>query len=96
MEYTKEDCIALLCKMGARLAEAGEVRLPRRSDFSEREVCAIKARLGPWPRALEEAGLKAPRDGDRAERNREKRIRAKRKINAVRRATKQDTPHEEE
>ncbi len=96
MEYTKEYCIALLVNMGALLAEAGEQRLPRRSDFSEREVCAIKARLGPWPRALEEAGLKAPRDGDHAERNREKRIRAKRKINAARRAAKQDIPLDKE
>ena len=39
---------------------------------------AIKAFLGPWPRALEAAGIKPPRDDDRIEKNREKRIRAKR------------------
>ncbi len=88
MEYTKEDCIALLRSVSARLAEAGDGRLPRRSDFSEREVCAIKAHLGPWPRALEAAGLKSPREGDRLERNREKRIRAARRINAARREAK--------
>ncbi len=88
MEYTKEDCIALLRAVGVRLAEAGEGRLPRRADLSEREVCAIKAHLGPWPRALEAAGLKPPREGDRLERNREKRIRAARRINAARREAK--------
>lgn len=32
--------------------------LPKRTDFSEAEVCFIKQKLGPWPRALEAAGLK--------------------------------------
>lgn len=35
-------------------------RLPKRSDFSGGEVCFIKQMLGPWPRALEAAGLKEP------------------------------------
>lgn len=96
MEYTKDDCTALLRSMSARLAESGDERLPRRSDFSEREVCAIKAHLGPWPRALEAAGLKSPRDGDRIERNREKRIRSKRRINAARRAAKKDAAKDTE
>lgn len=52
-------------------------RLPRKSDFTEREVSYIKAYFGPWPRALEAAGVKQPRDFDRIERNREKRARAK-------------------
>ena len=58
--------------------EQGLSRYPQRSDFEEREVVAIKAFLGPWPRALEAAGIKPPRDDDRASKNREKRIRAKR------------------
>lgn len=33
-------------------------RLPKRSDFESNEVCLIKQQLGPWPRALETAGLK--------------------------------------
>lgn len=33
-------------------------RIPKKSDFSSSEVCLIKAKLGPWNRALEEAGLK--------------------------------------
>ncbi|MBQ9750273.1 MAG: hypothetical protein IJV87_06820, partial [Clostridia bacterium] len=53
-------------------------RYPQRSDFSDREVVAIKAFLGPWPRALEAAGIKPPRDDDRPQRNKEKRARAKR------------------
>ncbi|MBQ3848040.1 MAG: hypothetical protein II748_04225, partial [Clostridia bacterium] len=41
---------------------------------------AVKAFLGPWPRALEKAGLKEPRDDDRKLKTVEKRIRAKRKM----------------
>ena len=33
-------------------------RLPRKDDFSEADRSRIKAFLGPWPRALEAAGLK--------------------------------------
>lgn len=33
-------------------------RIPKRTDFDETEVCFIKQKLGPWPRALEAAGLK--------------------------------------
>lgn len=33
-------------------------RLPKKSDFDAVEVSRIKAFLGPWPRALEAAGLK--------------------------------------
>lgn len=35
-------------------------RTPRRADFSPQEVSRIKSILGPWPRALEKAGLKQP------------------------------------
>lgn len=80
-KYTKEDCAALLVQ---KHAELGGERLPQRSDFGEREVVAIKAHLGPWPRALEAAGLKAARSDDRAEKNKEKRIRAKRRRNEAR------------
>ena len=57
---------------------AAENRFPKRSDFSEEEVAYIKAFLGPWPRALEAAGVKAPREDNRKQKNLEKRIRAKR------------------
>lgn len=33
-------------------------RLPKKDDFDVVEVSRIKAYLGPWPRALEYAGLK--------------------------------------
>ena len=33
-------------------------RLPKKDDFDEPDRARIKAFLGPWPRALEEAGLK--------------------------------------
>lgn len=77
-KYNKEDCLVLLNDKYNELKERGITRYPQRSDFSEREVVAIKAFWGPWPRALEAAGIKPPRDDDRAERNKEKRARAKR------------------
>ena len=36
-------------------------RVPRKDDFDEPDRSRIKAFLGPWPRALEAAGLKEPR-----------------------------------
>ncbi|MBE5803443.1 MAG: hypothetical protein E7316_02915 [Clostridiales bacterium] len=36
-------------------------RLPKKDDFDEVTRARIKAFLGPWPRALEAAGLKQPR-----------------------------------
>ena len=76
-KYTIEECLLLLQKKYAELQSQGLVRYPQRSDFEELEVVAIKAFLGPWPRALEAAGVKPPREDDRAQRNKEKRIRAK-------------------
>lgn len=78
-KYTKADTILLLQDKARLLSSHGETRYPRRGDFSEREVEAIKSHLGPWPRALEAAGLKTPRPFDRIERNREKRRAAKRR-----------------
>ena len=43
-------------------------RLPKKEDFDVVTLSRIKAFLGPWPRALEAAGLKepkAPSDGKR-------------------------------
>lgn len=48
------------CRLLAEKA-AALGRLPTRADFSEPDVVFIKAHLGPWPRALEAAGLKAAR-----------------------------------
>ena len=50
---------ACAAKLVARAEELG--RLPNKSDFSGEDVSAIKLIFGPWPRALEAAGLKPPR-----------------------------------
>lgn len=34
---------------------------PKKADFDEATRARIKAFLGPWPRALEAAGLKEPK-----------------------------------
>lgn len=57
-KYTREDCIALLTDKYKELQKKGLTRYPQRSDFEQNEVVAIKAFLGPWPRALEAAGVK--------------------------------------
>ena len=89
-KFQKEECIILLNNKYQELQGSGMTRYPQRSDFEDREVVAIKAFLGPWPRALEAAGIKPPRDDDRLERNREKRVRAKRaRIETIKKA-KQD------
>ena len=77
-KYNKEDCLVLLNEKYKELQSKSIERYPQRSDFEDREVVAIKAFLGPWPRALEAAGIKPPRDDDRPQRNKEKRARAKR------------------
>lgn len=80
-ENRKEYAVSLLRRKRELLDAAGERRLPRRSDFSDGEVCLIKAFLGPWPRALEAAGLKDPPAACRAEKNRERRAAARRRRN---------------
>ena len=100
-KLTKADCLALLQEKYASLQASSEDRYPKRGDFSDREVVAIKAFLGPWPRALEAAGIKPPREDDRAEKNREKRIRAKQRRIAAMKAEKaqeknQDAPSSDE
>lgn len=42
--------------LNQKAAELG--RLPKKDDFDEPTRSRIKAFLGPWPRALEAAGLK--------------------------------------
>ena len=76
---TAPECLGLLKRKADELKEAGEDRSPKRSDFSEREVAAIKAFFGPWPRALEAAGIKDPPAVTSKDKNRERRIRAKRR-----------------
>ena len=92
--YTREDCLGVLREKYAELTERGEGRYPQRSDLSQDEVVAIKAFFGPWPRALEAAGIKPPRDDDRAQRNKEKRIAAKRRRIEVIKKQKRAGKHE--
>ncbi|MBQ3865612.1 MAG: hypothetical protein II776_01825 [Clostridia bacterium] len=63
-----ENAVDLLQKKAAALG-----RLPVKTDFSPEEVARIKAALGPWPRALEAAGLKEPKEKSSLMKNREKR-----------------------
>lgn len=84
MKYDRELCVELLREQQRSLQENGVSRFPSRGDFSAEEVCAIKAFLGPWPRALEAAGLKRPPEESRHDRTVAKRIRAKRQKNAER------------
>jgi len=51
-EDKKQWAIAQLTQMAAKLD-----RLPQKSDFDEVTRARIKSFLGPWPRALEAAGL---------------------------------------
>lgn len=37
-------------------------RVPTKKDFDNATCARIKAYLGPWPRALESAGLKQPKE----------------------------------
>ena len=85
-KYKKEDCILLLQEKYKILQSQSLTRYPKRSDFEEREVVAIKAFLGPWPRALEVAGIKPPREINEQEKVekkiKKKRAKIERKINA--------------
>ena len=86
-KYTKESSLDLLKSKQRELTSQGIVRYPKRADFTNEEVMAVKAFYGPWSRALEAAGLKPPRNDERKEQNKEKRIRAKRqRIKALKEA----------
>lgn len=70
-KITREDCIFLIRQKTNELGH-----FPKKSDFDNETVSMIKSYFGPWPRALEEAGVKAP-DLQRIEQKREKRRRAR-------------------
>lgn len=71
-EKTKEEYLDLL-----RAVASKEKRFPKKSDFSEDDVNRIKGFFGPWPWALEAAGLKESKQEERKQRNYEKRKRSK-------------------
>ena len=87
-KLTREDCLYLLINKRQELKDNGLARFPQRSDFTDYEVMSIKAFLGPWPRALEAAGIKEPREDDRLQKNREKRARAKKRLREAKKAAK--------
>ena len=95
-KYKKEDCLILLQTKYEELQKQGLSRYPQRSDFEDREIVVIKAFLGPWPRALEEAGIKMPRNDNRLQRNKEKRIRAKRARTAALREIEKEQKNKSE
>lgn len=73
-ENTREYYIELLKKTAEK-----EGRLPKKSDFSQDEVNRIKGIFGPWPWALEAAGLKESKKDERQEKNRQKHQRSREK-----------------
>lgn len=95
-KYDKTSSIEMLVSKQKMLTDNGEKRYPQRSDFENEEVVAIKALLGPWPRALEAAGLKPPRDDGRPQRNKEKRIRAKQRRTAALKKLQKERKNEPE
>ena len=96
MKYSAEDCIRLLREKAAALKNEGVTRYPSRSDFDETEVAAIKSFFGPWPRALEAAGVKPVRDDGIEARRLEKRIRAKRRRTAAKKQKLEETQDEKQ
>lgn len=49
-------------------------RLPKKDDFDEVTRSRIKAYLGPWPRALEAAGLKESKEKPKKSKKRNKSV----------------------
>ena len=92
-KITRDDCIELLMSKNEITSEQG--RYPKKSDFSDKEVCAIKAYFGPWPRALEACGIKPVREDGKKEKILKKRIEAKRKRTELRKQNIQKVAMEE-
>lgn len=74
-KLTKEECVSLLQEKAKQLD-----RYPKKADFDQDEIVKIKAYFGPWPRALEAAGIKEGRLQEKLEKKIQKRIRAKIRI----------------
>ena len=58
-KVTPENRQWAIAALQARAAELGYA--PKKADFDEYTRMQIKTFLGPWPRALEAAGLKEPK-----------------------------------
>ncbi len=70
-KFTRAQAIELIQQKAEELG-----RFPRKSDFDAETAGRIKSFLGPWPRALEAAGIKEP-NLQRIAKKREKRLRAR-------------------
>ena len=66
-EEKKNWAVGLLCEKAEELG-----RLPKKDDFDEITRSRLKAFLGPWPRALEAAGLKEAKDMPKKSKKRKK------------------------
>ena len=66
-EEKKNWAVGLLCEKAEELG-----RLPKKDDFDEITRSRLKAFLGPWPRALEAAGLKEAKDMPKKAKKRKK------------------------
>ena len=86
----RQNAIGLLQKKAGILQ-----RLPQRSDFTGDEVCFVKQKRGPGPRALEAAGLKEPPAVSAKEKSRLKRERCRREQKKIRKALKASETTEE-
>ena len=80
-KYNKETCIKLLQDKYELLKNQSINRYPKRDDFEVDEVVAIKAYLGPWPRALEISNIKEKKEVN--ENKLQKRILKKREKTAL-------------
>ena len=76
MDKKREQAIGMLVR---KYEESGKERTPKKTDFSDDDICFIKQKLGPWTRALEEAGIKEKLKPDSKEINRLKRKKLKKK-----------------
>ena len=60
-ETQKQEYIKMLTQKAKQLG-----RLPKKSDFDTQDVVKIKSFFGPWPHALEQAGLIAKKSERKA------------------------------
>lgn len=72
-KFTKEDYILLIRQKADELG-----RIPKKSDFDNETAGMIKSFFGPWPRAMEAAGVKEA-NLKRAEKKLERRRRSKKR-----------------
>ena len=72
MDIKRQQAINMLVEKYEKLDKK---RTPKRTDFNDDDICFIKQKLGPWPRALEAAGIKVKIRPDSKELSKAKRER---------------------